>query len=126
MKQTSKETERKYRAFIEECFHKKTFDSNELIRKHRVDAALITTLKHLGIIVTVRRGVHNWTGPITIEEPSINTIIECHRDKMKAYKERRKGNASENPMPVITEEQAVSFLKSLGCYEIYKVERKQV
>jgi len=124
-------TEKKYAAFIEECFHKRTFDLKQMLHKHNVDGSLITTLSKLEMVILVSKGVYNWIGN-TLTQSDIDGIIQLHRDRAKMYKEKRdrrkeleQGNNPESK-PSITEEQAVEFLKSIGGYEIYKVERKQL
>jgi hypothetical protein len=78
----------------------------------------------------------------------ISRIIEAHRQRIVRYRLNRESKAKEKqikevanrpaPKPTdmyrftfvepepMTEESAVAFLKSLGGYEIYKVERKQL
>lgn len=127
MRQPSKITEQKYQAFIEECFHKKTFEGAQMRKKHGIDNALISTMRREGFIVSVRSGVFNFVKQFLTQD-DIDDIIKRHREMAKKYSEKRKARegAAPAPVPTITEDQAVDFLKSLGCYEIYKVERKQL
>lgn len=141
MRQNRAITEKKYAAFIEECFHKKTFDLKQMLQKHSVDGSLITTLSKLGLVVVVNKGVYNWIGNIACAptQEEVNEIIQLHRDRAKAYKEKRDQRKTEEVVhyrvgqpspPSLTieeqEKQAVDFLKSLGSYEIYRVERRQL
>lgn len=129
MKQNQAITEKKYSAFITDCFQSKTFDAISLSRKHEVDSSLITTLSNLRSVVLMKKGVYNWIGAYPTQEV-IQAIIEAHRERMRQYKKNRDQKKEQQeaaaPVPSITEEEAVSFLKSLGSYEIYKVERKKL
>lgn len=129
MKQNQAITEKKYSAFITDCFQSKTFDAISLSRKHEVDSSLITTLSNLGSVVLMKKGVYNWIGPYPTQEV-IQAIIEAHRERMRQYRnnraQKKEQQEASDPVPSITEEQAVNLLKSLGGYEIYKIERKQL
>jgi hypothetical protein len=135
MRQRASVTEKKYAAFINDCYEQKTFDLRQLLQKHRVDGSLISTLSSMDLVVSVRSGVYNWVGDFPLTPNSIELIIYRHRERAKAYRLKREEKvilrrvgpvAPGHQEPTITEQQAVDFLKSIGGYEIYKVERKQV
>jgi hypothetical protein len=122
-----------------------TFSIKGMLAKHKVDAAIITTMRQEGIIVSVTADVCNWIEPKP-NEVMLSRIIEAHRDRINTYRLTRLNKAKEKeiqevatrPAPTdtyrfkyvepesMTEQGAVAFLKSLGGYEIYKVERKQL
>lgn len=142
-------TSKKYADFIKECATKGTFSVRAMLDKHKVDASIITTMRQEECIVSVTADLSNW---ITSKpnEVLINRIIESHRDRLLKYRLARESKAKEKQMQEVasrpapkttelstykfnyvepapmTEEGAVAFLKSLGGYEIYKVERKQL
>lgn len=137
-------TEKKYSDFIRECADKGTFSIKAMIAKHKVDAAIITTMRQEECITSVTADLSNWieTKP---NEVMINRIIESHRQRITKYRLARQSKlkAKESVFedtpkadyiserlfqfnPPMTEESAVAFLKSLGSYEIFKVERKQL
>lgn len=130
-------TEKKYSDFIRECADKGTFSIKAMIAKHKVDAAIITTMRQEECITSVTADLSNWieTKP---NEVMINRIIESHRQRITMYRLARQSKLKEKqitkpnlewytpPPEPITEQSAVAFLKSLGGYEIFKVERKQL
>jgi len=130
-------TEKKYSDFIRECADKGTFSIKAMVYKHKVDAAIITTMRQEECITSVTADLSNWieTKP---NEVMISRIIESHRQRITMYRLNRKSKVNEKqitkpnlewctpPPEPITEESAVAFLKSLGGYEIFKVERKQL
>lgn len=130
-------TEKKYSDFIRECADKGTFSIKAMIAKHKVDAAIVTTMRQEECITSVTADLSNWieTKP---NEVMINRIIESHRQRITKYRLARQSKLNEKkiakpnlewytpPPEPITEESAVAFLKSLGGYEIFKVERKQL
>jgi len=128
-------TEKKYSDFIRECANKGTFSIKVMVSKHQVDAAIITTMRQEECIASVTADLCNWieTKP---NDVMISRIIEAHRDRITKYRLARKSKLKEKPKPQfdyyvptpepITEESAVAFLKSIGGYEIFKVERKQL
>jgi hypothetical protein len=122
-------TNRKYAEFIKDCAKEKTFSIKAMLNKHSVDASIITTMRQEECIVSVSADVCNWIESAP-NEVTISRIIESHRQRAKLYRIgrelRQRDEPSKTPEPTITEEQAVAFLKSLGGYEIYKVERKQL
>lgn len=138
-------TEKKYADFIKDCEKKRTFSIKEMLAKHKVDAAIVTTMRQEEIIVSVTADVCNWIESVP-NAVMISRIIEAHRQRIVRYRLNRESKAKEKqikevanrPAPTdtyrfkyveptpITEESAVAFLKSLGGYEIYKVERKQL
>jgi hypothetical protein len=130
----TEKTNKKYAEFIKDCAKEKTFSIKKMLAKHKVDASIITTMRQESIIVSVSADISNWTGSIP-NEGLTSRIIEMHRQRAVTYRlarESKKKLVEESvpekglDIPLITEEQAVLFLKSLGCYEIYKVERKQL
>jgi hypothetical protein len=132
MRQSSSVTEQKYAAFIDDCHSQTTFDGQDMLRKHKVDGSLISTLASMGLVATVERGVYKWVGEFDLTPWNTAVIIDTHREKAKSYRAKREGRKEQTNLftkqqkPSITEQQAVDFLKSIGGYEIYKVERKQV
>lgn len=130
-------TEKKYSDFIRECADKGTFSIKAMIAKHKVDAAIVTTMRQEECITSVTADLSNWieTKP---NEVMINRIIESHRQRITMYRLNRLKKVKEKqittpnlewytpPPEPITEQSAVAFLKSLGGYEIFKVERKQL
>jgi hypothetical protein len=128
-------TDKKYADFIKDCEKKRTFSIKEMLAKHKVDAAIVTTMRQEEIIVSVTADVCNWIESVP-NAVMISRIIEAHRQR-KA-KEKQIKEVANRPAPTdtyrfkyveptpMTEEGAVAFLKSLGGYEIYKVERKQL
>jgi len=140
-------TDKKYNDFIRECADKKTFSIKAMLAKHKVDAAIITTMRQEECIASVTADLCNWIEGIP-NEVMIRRIIEAHRQRIVRYRLNRESKAKEKqiqevanrpaPKPTdtyrfkyvepetMTEESAVAFLKSLGGYEIFKVERKQL
>lgn len=139
-------TDKKYADFIKDCEKKRTFSIKEMLAKHKVDAAIVTTMRQEEIIVSVTADVCNWIESVP-NEVMISRIIEAHRQRITTYRLNRQKKVKEKqiqevatrpaPKPMtykfhytepepMTEESAVAFLKSLGGYEIYKVERKQL
>jgi len=136
-------TDKKYADFIKDCEKKRTFSIKEMLAKHKVDAAIITTMRQEEIIVSVTADLCNWIES-TPNEVMIRRIIEAHRQRITTYrltrqrkiKEKQIKEVANRPAPQfeyytpppepITEQSAVEFLKSIGGYEIYKVERKQL
>jgi hypothetical protein len=122
-------TNKKYAEFIKDCAKEKTFSIKAMLNKHSVYASIITTMRQEECIVSVSADVCNWIESAP-NEVMIRRIIESHRQRAKLYRIgrelRQKDEPNETPEPIITEEQAVAFLKSIGGYEIYKVERKQL
>ena len=138
-------TDKKYAEFIKDCEKKRTFSAKEMLAKHKVDAAIVTTMRQEEIIVSVTADVCNWIESVP-NAVMISRIIEAHRQRIVRYRLNRESKAKEKqikevanrPAPTdtyrfkyveptpMTEEGAVAFLKSLGGYEIYKVERKQL
>jgi hypothetical protein len=126
-------TNRKYAEFIRDCAKEKTFSIKKMLAKHKVDASIITTMRQEECIVSVSADVCNWIESIP-NEVMISRIIETHRQRAVVYRLAResKEKVVKESMPcapstpLITEQQAVQFLKNLGCYEIFKVERKQL
>ena len=138
-------TDKKYADFIKDCEKKRTFSIKEMLAKHKVDAAIVTTMRQEEIIVSVTADVCNWIESVP-NAVMISRIIEAHRQRITTYrlnrlkkiKEKQIKEVANRPAPTdtyrfkyveptpITEESAVAFLKSLGGYEIYKVERKQL
>ena len=138
-------THKKYADFINDCYSERTFSIKSMVSKHKVDAAIITTLRQEECIVSVTADTSNWieTKP---NEVMINRIIESHRQRLAQYRLARQIKLKEKNIqelvsrpapeyvserlfqfnPHMTEESAVAFLKSLGGYEIFKVERKQL
>jgi hypothetical protein len=145
MRQNKAITEKKYSAFVLECYNAKTFDAISLSKKHKVDRSLITTLSNLELVVNVQKGVYNWIG-LYPTNGDITGIIDLHRNRMMEYRKSREkkqgliklraassnegiSNHGEKSLEcelIMTEKKAVDFLKSIGGYEIYKVERKQL
>jgi hypothetical protein len=130
----TEKTNRKYAEFIKDCAKEKTFSIKKMLSKHKVDASIITTMRQENLIVSVSADTSNWTGSIP-NEGLVSQVIDMHRQRAVTYRlarESKKKLVEESvpekglDIPLITEEQAVLFLKSLGCYEIYKVERKQL
>lgn len=136
-------TDKKYAEFIKDCEKKRTFSTKEMLAKHKVDAAIITTMRQEQIIVSVTADLCNWIESAP-NEVMICRIIEAHRQRILRYrlaremkiKEKQIKEVANKPEPQfdyyiptpepITEQSAVEFLKSIGGYEIYKVERKQL
>lgn len=124
-------TNRKYAEFIKDCAKEKTFSIKAMLHKHNVDASIITTLRQEECIVSVSADVCNWIESLP-NDVMISRVIESHRQRAVVYRiarEKKKKEAEVNApevAPTFTEQEAVQFLKSLGCYEIYKVERKQL
>jgi hypothetical protein len=136
-------TDKKYNDFIRECADKKTFSIKAMLAKHKIDAAIITTMRQEECIASVTADLSNWIEGIP-NEVMIRRIIEAHRERITLYRLNRQSKLKEKqiqevatrPAPKfeyfvptpdpITEESAVEFLKSIGGYEIYKVERKQL
>lgn len=138
-------TDKKYADFIKDCEKKRTFSTKEMLAKHKVDAAIITTMRQEEIVVSVTADLFNWIESAP-DEVMIRRIIDAHRERIVRYRLARKSKAkartvnevATRPAPTdtyrfkyvepapMTEEGAVAFLKSLGGYEIYKVERKQL
>lgn len=142
-------TEKKYADFIKDCYKERTFSQSAMLSKHKVDASLFQTMRKEHFIVSVSADVCNWIEDKP-NDVSIKRIIDSHRERVKAYVKRRaekyrKQKAiaelvshpapeptprpmfeyTPNPAPM-TEESAIAFLKSVGGYEIFKVERKQL
>ena len=144
MRQKEK-TAKKYADFIKDCYKEMTFSIKGMLAKHKIDAAIVTTMRHEHCIVSVSADVCNWIESKP-NEVMISRIIESHRDRINKYRLAREHKAKEKvikeiatrPAPTdtykfkyvepepMTEEGAVAFLKSLGGYEIFKVERKQL
>jgi hypothetical protein len=142
-------TEKKYADFIKDCYKEMTFSQRAMLTKHKVDASLFQTMRKDQFIVSVSADVCNWIEGKP-NEVSIKRLIDSHRERVKVYVKRRaekyrKEKAIEElanhpapefkPRPMfeytptpepMTEESAVEFLKSIGGYEIFKVERKQL
>lgn len=139
-------TDKKYNDFIRECADKKTFSIKAMLAKHKVDAAIITTMRQEDCIASVTADLCNWIEGIP-NEVMLRRIVEAHRQRIVRYRLNRESKAKEKqiqevaskpaPKPItyrfnytepepMTEESAVEFLKSIGGYEIYKVERKQL
>jgi hypothetical protein len=133
-------TDKKYADFIKDCYKEMTFSIKGMLAKHKVDAAIIVTMRHEGCIVSVTADVCNWIEHKP-NEVMIRRIIDAHLDRVNTYrltrlsKERDIKELASRPAPkfdyytptaVLTEESAVEFLKAIGGYEIYKVERKQL
>jgi len=138
-------TDKKYADFIKDCYKEKTFSIKGMLAKHKIDAAIITTMRQEQFIVSVSADVCNWIEPKP-NEVSIRHLIEAHRQRITKYRLARESKAkaktvkeiATRPAPTdtykfkyvehepMTEESAVAFLKSLGGYEIFKIERKQL
>ena len=124
-------TNRKYAEFIKDCAKEKTFSIKAMLHKHNVDASIITTLRQEECIVSVSADVCNWIESLP-NNVMISRVIESHRQRAVVYRiarEKKKKEAEVNTpevAPSFTEQQAVQFLKSLGCYEIFKEESKQL
>lgn len=139
-------TDKKYADFIKDCANAKTFSIKAMLEKHKVDAAIITTMRQEECIASVTADLSNWIEGIP-NEVMVRRIIESHRQRITTYrlnrlkkvKEKQIQEVASRPAPEpakyrfkyvepepMTEESAVAFLKSLGGYEIYKVERKQL
>jgi hypothetical protein len=132
-------THKKYADFINDCYSERTFSIKSMVSKHKVDAAIISTLRQEECIVSVTADTSNWI-EAKPNEVMINRIIESHRQRITKYRLARQSKlkAKENQIPApnlewytpppepITEQSAIAFLKSLGGYEIFKVERKQL
>lgn len=124
-------TNRKYAEFIKDCAKEKTFSIKAMLHKHNVDASIITTLRQEECIVSVSADVCNWIESLP-NDVMISRVIESHRQRAVIYRIAREKKKKEDEAnttevaPTFTEQEAVQFLKSLGCYEIYKVERKQL
>jgi hypothetical protein len=139
-------TNKKYADFIKDCAKDRTFSIKAMLAKHKVDAAIVTTMRQEQCIVSVTSDLCNWIES-TPNEVMLSRIIEAHRQRITTYrltrqskiKEKRIKEVANRPAPdpityrfnyvepePMTEESAVAFLKSLGGYEIYKVERKQL
>lgn len=106
-----------------------------MLAKHHIDAAIVTTLRQEHCIVSVTADTSNWIEGKP-NDVMISRIVEAHRERITKYRLARKSKLKEKPKPQfdyyvptpepITEESAVAFLKSIGGYEIFKVERKQL
>jgi hypothetical protein len=139
-------TEKKYADFIKDCYKEMTFSQKAMLAKHKVDASLFQTMRKDQFIVAVSTDVFNWIEGKP-NEVSIKRIIDSHRERVKVYVKRRAEKYRKNkeieelvsrpapkprfeyytPTPEpITEQSAIEFLKSIGGYEIFKVERKQL
>ncbi len=138
-------TAKKYADFIKDCYKERTFSIKGMLAKHKIDAAIITTMRQEDCIVSVSADVSNWIESKP-NEVMIRRIIEAHRDRINKYRLARQHKAKQKqieevatrPAPTdtykfkyvehvpMTEDGAVAFLKSLGGYEIFKVERKQL
>ena len=134
-------TDKKYAEFIKDCEKKRTFSIKEVLAKHKVDAAIVTTMRQEEIIVSVTADLCNWIESAP-NEVMIRRIIDAHRQRITTYrltrlkkiKARTIKEIATRPAPmfeytptaVLTEEHAVEFLKAIGGYEIFKVERKQL
>jgi hypothetical protein len=128
-------THKKYADFINDCYSEMTFSIKGMLAKHKIDAAIVTTLRQEHCIVSVTADTSNWIEGKP-NDVMISRIVEAHRDRITKYRLARKRKLKEKPKPQfdyyvptpepITEESAVAFLKSIGGYEIFKVERKQL
>jgi hypothetical protein len=139
-------TDKKYADFIKDCAKDRTFSIKAMLEKHKVDAAIITTMRQEDCITSVTADLSNWIAS-NPNEVMIRHIIDAHRQRITMYRLNRLKKVKEKqiqevasrpaPQPItyrfnytepepMTEESAVAFLKSLGGYEIYKVERKQL
>lgn len=139
-------TDKKYADFIKDCANAKTFSIKAMLEKHKIDAAIITTMRQEDCIASVTADLSNWIEGIP-NEVMMRRIIESHRQRITTYRLNRLKKVKEKqiqevaskpaPEPItyrfsytepepMTEESAVAFLKSIGGYEIYKVERKQL
>ena len=139
-------TDKKYADFIKDCANVRTFSIKAMLEKHKVDAAIITTMRQEDCIASVTADLSNWIAS-NPNEVMIRHIIDAHRQRITMYrlnrlkkvKEKQVKEVASRPAPEhsaykfyyteldpMTEESAVAFLKSLGGYEIYKVERKQL
>jgi len=140
-------TEKKYADFIKDCYKERTFSQSAMLTKHKVDASLFQTMRKDQFIVSVSADVCNWIEDKP-NEVSIKRLIDSHRERVRVYVKRRAekyrkekaiaelvSNPEPKPRPMfeytpnpapMTEESAIAFLKSVGGYEIFKVERKQL
>ena len=135
-------TDKKYADFIKDCEKKRTFSIKEMLAKHKVDAAIVTTMRHEECIASVTTDLCNWIEGVP-NDVMISRIIDAHRQRITTYRLTRLKKIKEKqikevanrpssnhewytPTAVLTEEHAVEFLKAIGGYEIYKVERKQL
>ena len=128
-------THKKYADFINDCYSERTFSIKGMLAKHHIDAAIVTTLRQEHCIVSVTADTSNWIEGKP-NDVMISRIVEAHRDRIAKYRLARKSKlkakdeyVSERLFqfnPPMSEESAVAFLKSLGGYEIFKVERKQL
>jgi len=138
-------TAKKYADFIKDCYKEKTFSIKGMLAKHKIDASILCTMRQEDCIVSVSADVSNWIESAP-NDVMISRIIEAHRQRITKYRLAREHKAKQKqieqvatrPAPTdtyrfkyvepepMTEESAVAFLKSLGGYEIYKVERKQL
>lgn len=130
----TEKTNKKYSEFIKDCAKEKTFSIKKMLSKHKVDASIITTMRQENLIVSVSADTSNWTGSIP-NAGLVSRVIDMHRQRAITYRLARESKKKvvkestpekEEGIPLITEQQAVQFLKNLGCYEIFKVERKQL
>jgi hypothetical protein len=136
-------TDKKYAEFIKDCAKDRTFSIKAMLAKHKIDAAIITTMRQEEIIVSVTADLSNWIESVP-NDVMISRIIEAHRQRITSYrltrqrkiKDKQIKEVANRPAPnhewftpptePMTEESAVEFLKNIGGYEIYKVERKQL
>jgi hypothetical protein len=136
-------TDKKYADFIKDCANARTFSIKAMLEKHKVDAAIITTMRQEDCIASVTADLSNWIAS-NPNEVMIRHIIDAHRQRITMYRLNRLKKVKEKeiqevatrpapkfeyfipPTEPMTEESAVEFLKSIGGYEIYKVERKQL
>ena len=138
-------TAKKYADFIKDCYKERTFSIKGMLAKHKIDAAIVTTMRQEHCIVSVSADVCNWIESKP-NEVMISRIIEAHRQRITKYRLAREHKAKQKdieeiatrPAPTdtyrfkyvepepMTEHGAVAFLKSIGGYEIFKVERKQL
>ena len=136
-------TDKKYADFIKDCEKKRTFSAKEMLAKHKVDAAIITTMRYEECIASVTTDLCNWIEGVP-NDVMIRRIIESHRERITLYRLNRQSKIKEKqieevanrpapnhewftpPTEPITEQSAVEFLKAIGGYEIFKVERKQL
>lgn len=130
-------TDKKYADFIRECASRGSFPIKSMLAKYRVDPAIITTMRQEECVTSLTSDVCNWieTKP---NEVMISRIIDSHRNRVINYRLARKNKIKSEAAPtdtykfklvepeVMTEQSAVAFLKSLGGYEIFKIERKQL
>ena len=128
-------THKKYADFINDCYSERTFSIKSMVSKHKIDAAIVSTLRQEECIVSVTADTSNWIEGKP-NEVMISRIVDAHRDRITKYRLARKSKLKAKDEYVserlfqfnapMTEESAVAFLKSLGGYEIFKIERKQL